>query len=151
MTLTGIAWRLRGALHRLPDTPLLFANRLFIAAIFWQSGRTKVDGWALNDSAIYLFAEEYRLPLIAPLLAAQLTAVAEHVLPVLLLLGLGSRLAAAVLLLMTAVIQVFVYPDAWATQGSWAALLAWIVLRGPGGWSLDAHLPGWRGRPGATP
>lgn len=139
MTLPTLAIRLRTLLHRVPDALLLFASRTFVAAVFWQSGRTKVDGWGLNASATYLFAEEYRLPLIDPLLAAHLAALAEHVFPVLLVIGLASRLAAAALLLMTLVIQCLVYPDAWPTHGCWAALLLWIIARGPGDWSLDAR------------
>lgn len=146
MNLIRSAWHLRDLCHRVPDAPLLFASRVFVAAIFWQSGRTKVDGWALNDSTAYLFAEEYRLPLIDPLLAAQLAAIAEHVFPLLLVLGIGSRLAAAALLSITLVIQCFVYPDAWATHGTWAALLAWVVFRGPGQWSLDAWFWAPRGK-----
>lgn len=139
MKLPPLAARLRAHLHRVPDAPLLFFTRFFVAALFWQSGRTKVNGWGLNDSATYLFAEEYRLPLIDPMLAAQLTALAEHVFPLLLVLGLASRFAAVALLLMTLVIQCLVYPDAWPTHGCWAALLSWIIARGPGGWSLDAR------------
>ena len=110
--------------------------------MFWQSGRTKVDGFAINDTARYLFAEEYRLPLLDPALAASLAATAEHLFPLLLVLGLGTRFAAAALLAMTVVIQLFVYPDAWATHGTWAALLLLLVARGPGRWSLDALIAG---------
>ena len=57
-------------LARIPEDLLLFAARVFPAAIFWQSGRTKVDGFALNDSVVFLFEEEYKLPLLPPELAA---------------------------------------------------------------------------------
>lgn len=133
------ARRVTHALQRLPDSVLLFGARLFPAAVFWQSGRTKVDGWELNDTALYLFQEEYRLPGLDPLLAAQLAAIAEHLFPILLLLGLATRLSALALLGMTLVIQCLVYPDAWPTHGTWAVLLLWIVTRGPGTLSLD-HL-----------
>lgn len=134
------------AASRIPDDLLLAAARVFPAAVFWQSGRTKVDGFAINDTARYLFAEEYRLPLLDPALAASLAATAEHLFPLLLVLGLGTRFAAAALLAMTVVIQLFVYPDAWATHGTWAALLLLLVARGPGRWSLDALIAGRGGK-----
>ncbi|MBL9048384.1 MAG: DoxX family membrane protein, partial [Tabrizicola sp.] len=118
---------------------LLLFTRLAPAAVFWQSGRTKVNGWQLNDNALYLFQEEYRLPWIEPLWAAHLTALLEHLLPLLLVLGLTTRLAALALLAMTLVIQCFVYPHAWPTHMTWAALLLWLVARGPGPLSMD-HL-----------
>ncbi len=137
-------------LLRLPGVArdvLLLLARVAPAAIFWQSGRTKVDGWQLNDSALYLFANEYRLPLLAPYSAAVLAAIAEHLFPLLLLLGLGSRLAALALLGMTLVIQLFVYPDAWPTHGTWAVALLLLLAQGPGRLSLD-HLLSvyWRKR-----
>ncbi len=119
------------------DDVLLLLARVFPAAIFWQSGQTKVDGWQLSESAVYLFQEEYRLPLLDPLFAAHLAAFAEHVFPVLLLLGVLSRLTALALLAMTLVIQIFVYPDAWPTHGVWAVSLLWVVAKGGGRWSLD--------------
>ncbi|MBO9677108.1 MAG: DoxX family protein [Acidovorax sp.] len=127
-----------------PHALLALAARLAIAAIFFQSGRTKVEGWfTVTDSAIALFREEYRLPLIAPEIAAPLAATAEHLFPLLLVLGLATRLSALALLGMTLVIQVFVYPDAWPTHLSWAALLAYLAGRGAGPLSLDRAL-GWR-------
>ena len=128
---------LRALLARVPDDLLLFASRLFPAAIFWQSGRTKVDGFALNESALFLFREEYRLPLLSPETAATLAAVGEHLFPVLLVLGFGTRMAAFALLAMTATIQTFVYPDAWPTHGVWSVALLWVLAKGPGAWSID--------------
>lgn len=127
-------------LSRFPNDLLLLAARIFPAAIFWQSGRTKVEGFALSESAVYLFEEEYALPLLPPELAATLAAIGEHVFPVLLVLGLGSRLSALALLGMTATIQIFVYPDAWPTHGVWAVALLLVATKGPGGWSLDRAL-----------
>ncbi len=128
------------ALRTRIDSLILLLARVSIGAVFWQSGRTKVDGFGLNDTATYLFAEEYRLPLVDPTLAAGAAAVAEHVLPLLLVLGLGTRYAAAGLLAMTAVIQIFVYPDAWPTHGTWAALLALLIVHGAGRGSIDAWI-----------
>lgn len=125
----------------IPDAPVALALRLFPALVFWQSGRTKVEGFAIKDSTWFLFQHEYALPLIPSDLAAVLATLAEHLLPVLLILGLCTRLSALGLLAMTAVIQVFVYPSAWVTHGLWAAALLAIAARGPGRWSVD-HLIG---------
>lgn len=125
----------------LPMSLLLLVQRLGIAAVFFLSGRTKVDGLLhISDSAYELFRTEYRLPLVPPEIAAHLAAYAEHLFPILLVLGLFTRLSAAALLGMTLVIQVFVYPDAWPTHLSWAALLLYLVGRGAGRLSLDRAL-----------
>lgn len=124
-------WRL------LSRDALLLLARISPAAVFWQSGRTKMDGWQLNDTAVYLFQEEYRLPLISPESAAVLATSAEHVLPLLLLLGLGTRFAAGGLLVMTLVIQLLVYPSAWPTHGTWAVALLLLIGHGGGRLALD--------------
>lgn len=122
----------------LDDTLLALVARLAIAGIFWMSGRTKIEGWlTVSDRAVLLFAEEYRVPLLSPVVAAHLAAWAEHLFPVLLVLGLFTRVSAFALLVMTAVIQVFVYPDAWPTHLSWAGLLLLLIARGAGSVSLD--------------
>lgn len=140
---------LRGALNRIADTltrlvahdALALITRIGIAAIFLRSGRTKVDGLlTVNDSAVTLFREEYRLPLLPPELAAHLATYAEHLFPLLLIAGLFTRYSALALLGMTAVIQFFVYPDAWPTHLSWAALLLYLIGRGPGRASIDHWL-----------
>ncbi|GLK56978.1 putative oxidoreductase [Methylopila capsulata] len=129
--------RIVGLFEAIPYSALALAARVFPAAVFWQSGQTKVDGFGLSDSAVYLFQEEYRLPLVDPTVAAYGAAFAEHVFPILLVLGLASRFAALALLGMTLVIEIFVYPDAWPTHGVWAACFLLIVARGPGALSLD--------------
>ena len=137
------AWnRLAAWLERLlPHDLLALVDRVGIAAVFFLSGRTKVDGWlTVSDGAHALFREEYRLPLLPPEVAAHLAAYAEHLFPLLLVLGLMTRLSALALLGMTAVIQGFVYPDAWPTHLSWAGLLLYLVARGPGSLSLDKLL-----------
>jgi putative oxidoreductase len=124
-----------------PHDLLALATRVSIAAIFFLSGRTKVEGFLmLTPSAYELFRTEYKLPLLPPELAAHLAAYAEHLFPVLLVLGLFTRLSALALLGMTLVIQVFVYPDAWPTHLSWAALLLYLVGRGGGAVALDRVL-----------
>ena len=145
--------RLIALLGRIPDDLIALLGRFSIAAIFWKSGQTKVQGFALDivsgefqfgwphlsDSVVDLFREEYRLPLLPPELAALMGATAEHVFPALILLGLATRFSALALLGMTATIQFLVYPDAWPTHGVWATVLLFLVARGPGRVSLD-HL-----------
>lgn len=120
------------------DSLLALVARVAIASIFFLSGRTKVSGFLeIKDSTYILFQEEYHLPLVPPDLAAHMATYAEHFFPLLLILGLFTRGAALALLGMTAVIEIFVYPDAWPTHLSWAALLLLLVARGGGAWSLD--------------
>ena len=122
----------------LPDDLLLLVGRLGIASVFWLSGRTKVDGLIhISDSTYSLFADEYALPLIPSDLAAHLATYSEHLFSILLVLGLVTRLSALAFLGMTLVIEVFVYPDAWSTHLSWAAILLVLVAKGGGRFSLD--------------
>lgn len=133
--LTGLAER------ALPASALLLVQRLGIAAVFFQSGRTKVEGiFTIPDTTIELFRSEYALPLLPPELAAYMAAGAEHLFPVLLMLGLFTRLSAAALLGMTLVIQTFVYPDAWPTHLSWVGLMLPLIALGAGKYSLDRLL-----------
>lgn len=125
----------------LPHDVVALAARIFPAVVFWQSARTKVDGLTIKDSTYFLFEQVYALPLIPPAIAAQLATVAEHLLPVLLVLGLFARFSALGLLGMTAVIQIFVFPEAWVTHGLWATALLVVLAKGPGRVSLD-HLLG---------
>ncbi|MDP1606067.1 MAG: DoxX family protein [Rhodocyclaceae bacterium] len=138
---------------RIPDGLISLIGRFSIAAIFWKSGQTKVQGFAidivsgefqfglprLSDSVVDLFRDEYRLPLLAPELAATMAAFGEHFFPALILVGLATRFSALALLGMTLTIQLLVYPDAYPTHGVWAAVLLFLIARGPGALSLD-HL-----------
>ena len=133
--LTGFA---RAAAKLLPESALLLVARLGLAAIFFLSGRTKVEGvLTITPSTYELFRSEYALPLVPPEIAAHLATYSEHLFPVLLVLGLFTRLSAAALLGMTLVIQVFVYPDAWPTHLSWAGLMLLLIAKGGGAISLD--------------
>lgn len=125
--------------ERIPYDIVGLLTRISIAAVFWRSGQTKLEGWAVSESAVFLFQEEYKVPLIDPWIAAHLAAFAEHFFPALLVIGLASRLSALALLGMTLTIQLFVYPDAWPTHGTWAACLLIVMMKGPGRLSLD-HL-----------
>lgn len=140
-------------MRAIPYWLVAFLGRFSIAAVFWKSGQTKVENFAidifsgtfdigipkLSENAIVLFQEEYRLPILSPELGATLAALAEHCLPVLLLFGFATRFSALGLLVMTLVIQIFVYPSAYPTHGTWAAILLFVMVYGPGKLSLD-HL-----------
>ena len=126
------------AQRALPMSLLLLVQRLGIAAVFFQSGRTKVEGWfTIPDTTIELFRSEYALPLLSPVVAAYVAAGAEHLFSILLALGLMTRLSAAALLGMTLVIEIFVYPDAWPTHLSWAGLMLPLIALGGGRFALD--------------
>ena len=127
----------------LPLDLLLLVQRLGIAGVFFMSGRTKIaEGtWlTIDDSAFELFRTDYHLPLIPPVPAAYAATTAEHLFPTLLVLGLFTRVSAGGLLVMTTVIEVFVYPDAWPTHLSWAGLLLVVIARGGGALSVDRAL-----------
>lgn len=140
-------------LSRVPHSFIALLGRFSIAAVFWKSGQTKIEGLAidliggefhwgwphLSEGALELFRTEYRLPMLPPEFAAPMAALAEHLFPLLLLFGVATRFSALGLLGMTAVIQTFVYPDAYPTHGTWAAVLLYLIAKGPGVLSLD-HL-----------
>lgn len=120
---------------------LAIASRAAVAAIFLFSARTKVDGLlTIKDTTFTLFAEDYKVPLLPPELAAHMATYAEHLFPLLLILGLCTRLSALALLGMTAVIQIFVYPDAWPTHLIWAVPMLYLISRGGGTLALDYRL-----------
>lgn len=146
-TLGMPAGRKVGFAKALPDITQL-ALRLGLAGIFWSAARTKVEGvMTISDNTIFLFAEEYRLPLLSPEFAAHLTTYAEHLLPLALVLGLGTRAAAFGLLVMTLIIQIFVYPAAFAsTHLGWMAMAWAVIAYGPGRFALDQLLFGRRAR-----
>jgi putative oxidoreductase len=137
--LVALIRTLIGAMEMIPYSVLGFGARIFPAAVFWASGRTKVDGWTIKESTFLLFREEFKLPLIDPVVAAYMATIAEHVFPILLLVGLASRFSALALLFMTLVIEIFVFPDAWPTHGVWGTCFLLVIARGPGRVSLD-HL-----------
>jgi putative oxidoreductase len=134
----------RALAERIPYSVIALASRVAVADIFWRSGRTKVNGFSIREETFYLFREEYKVPLLPPDLAAYLSTIGEHVFPVLLVIGLASRLSALALFGMTLVIQLFVVPGGWPEHILWFSLLGLIVARGPGAISLD-HLI-WNGR-----
>lgn len=145
--------RLLGLMKQLPNSMIALLARFSIAAVFWKSGQTKIEGLAIDivegsfqlgwpsisDSTFFLFAEEYQLPLIPPVLGAYAATFAEHLFPLLILLGLATRFSALALLGMTLVIQLFVYPSAYVVHGLWASVLLYLMAQGAGKISLD-HL-----------
>jgi len=130
-----IAW-----LEAVPYSVLAIPLRLGVAWIFWSSAQVKLINW---QRTIELFAEEYRVPLLPSEIAAAMALAIEIACPILLVLGLFTRLAVLVLLGMTAVIQIFVYPEAWPTHLQWAAMMLVLLCRGAGAFSLDRLLWRW--------
>jgi putative oxidoreductase len=131
--------RIRAALEAVPYWVLALPLRFAVATVFWNSGTTKLASW---DTTLQLFADEYRVPLLPPELAAYMAASIELTTPFLMVFGFLTRPAAFILLGMTTVIEIFVYPLAWPTHIQWAAMLLVLLCRGPGKLSLD-HLI-WR-------
>jgi|SRR6267142_1277297 len=131
------ATRIRRVLRWLdgvPYTILAIPLRVALATVFWNSAMTKLANW---NTAVELFVEEYKVPLLPPEFAAYVAVSIELTTPVLLVLGLATRAASLVLLGMTAVIEVLVYPQAWPTHIQWAAMLFVLICRGAGNFSLD--------------
>ncbi len=126
------------------DAIMLLFVRISLAGIFWRSGRTKVDegSWlSVSDTAKFLFEEEYKSVPLPPEFAAYMATYAEHLFPILLVVGLFTRLSALALLGMTMVIQIFVYPEAWwSVHMIWVALALVLIVRGGGSMSLDRLL-----------
>jgi putative oxidoreductase len=136
--LLGLWDRAANMAERIPMDIVLLAVRVGVAMIFLKSGMTKTsEGLTLADQTFVLFEYEYALPLIPHDIAAYLATYAEHILPALLIVGLASRFAALGLLGMTAVIQIFVYPNLWDIHLFWAGALLLILAQGPGRISVD--------------
>ena len=125
---------LRERLERFPLSIIQLAMRIGVGAVFFRSGLLKVDSWQFTTQ---LFRDEYKVPLLDPVLAAQAATIVELGVPPLLFAGVAARLATLPLLGMIAVIQIFVYPNAWSDHLMWASALLLILTRGPGRFSLD--------------
>ncbi len=124
-------------LEKIPEAIPAFFLRIGVALIFFRSGLTKLqeNSWQLSDQTIFLFRDEYQMPF--PILSAYSATTVELIAPLMLLLGVGSRIAAAAMLAMTFVIQFFVYPENYPDHLLWAGPLLYIILKGPGVLSLD--------------
>jgi putative oxidoreductase len=127
----------RAILGRFPLGLLQLIFRLSVASVFFKSGHSKILSW---DTTLLLFANEYRVPLLSPELAAAVSATFELGCSTLIAIGLLTRLATLPLLGMVFVIQTFVYPENWVEHLTWAAMLVFILTRGPGPVSLDRLL-----------
>jgi len=136
----GILATLRGWLERIPYSLIALVARAATFEVFWRSGSVKLDDWA---GTLTLFESEYKVPLIPPHIAAYMSAGLELGGAVLVLVGLGTRAAVLAYLGMIAVIQIFVYPQAWPTHVQWVAFLLMLLARGPGAISLDALIARW--------
>ncbi len=132
-------YRVRNVLEAVSYTWLALPLRFAVATVFWNSAMAKLANW---DTTLALFSDEYQVPLIQPEIAAYMAVTTELTTPVFLALGLMTRFAAFVLLGMTTVIEIFVYPLAWPTHIQWAAMLLVLLCRGAGALSLDRLL--WR-------
>lgn len=143
-------WLVRIASNRISEGLALFVTRLALAGIFWRSGRTKVEEgtWLqLSDVQVFLFESEFSGVPLPPSIAAPASLYAETLFPILLVLGLATRFSALSLLIMTLVIQFFVFPDAWWTVHIiWVAMAAILISRGPGVFSVDAIIGRLRAR-----
>ncbi|MGQ0581468.1 MAG: DoxX family protein [Reyranella sp.] len=124
----------RALAGRFPLSLLELGMRIAVGATFFKSGLNKFQSF---DTAIQLFRDEYRLPLLPPEIAAYMGTAVELAAPVLLVLGLFARVGAAALLFMTLTIQILVYPANWAEHLMWASILAYVLSRGPGELSID--------------
>jgi putative oxidoreductase len=123
-------------LERVPLSLIQLAMRIGVGAVFFKAGLLKYNSW---EFTVKLFEDEYKVPLLDPAFAARIAMMQELTLPVLLFLGLATRAATVPLLGMIAVIQTFVYPNAWTEHLVWASILVFLLTRGPGVLSLD-HL-----------
>lgn len=122
----------------IPASVIALMSRVAIFMIFFLSARTKVEGLiTLKASTFTLFQYEYALPLLPYKLAAYMATYAEHMFSILVLIGLVTRFSALALLGMTAVIEIFVYPEAYVVHLTWAAMLVYLMARGPGVLSVD--------------
>jgi putative oxidoreductase len=124
----------RAWLGRFPLSLLLLAGRIGVGATFFKAGLLKYHSF---EFAVKLFQEEYRVPLLDPAIAARIAMVQELSIPILLFLGLATRIATIPLLGMIAVIQTFVYPNAYNDHLVWSSILVLVLTRGPGVFSVD--------------
>jgi putative oxidoreductase len=138
--LRGIVEPVLSRLQQFPLSLLQLVFRFSIASVFWKSGQSKIASW---DTTILLFTNEYHVPLLSPQFAATMAASFELGCSTLIFFGLLTRLATLPLLGMVFVIQTFVYPENWVEHLSWAAMLLFLLTRGPGAISLDRLIKPW--------
>jgi putative oxidoreductase len=148
MALSQLITKAENVVARLvPNSLASLALRVALAVPFYRSGLTKWDSFGqISESAVFLFEEEFKLHIFGkvidypmPTLAAYGSGIGEIVLPIMLVLGLGTRFAALGILLMTAIIQLTV-PDGWPLHLTWAAMAAGIIALGAGKFSVDQFI-----------
>jgi len=132
--LTGRITSTREWLGRFPLSILQLGMRIGVGMVFFNAGLLKYRSF---EFAIKLFEDEYKVPVLAPAVAARIAMINELTTSTLLFLGLGTRLATLPLLGMMSVIQIFVYPSAWPDHVLWGSVLIFILTRGPGPFSID--------------
>ncbi len=113
----------------MPLSLIQLAMRIGVGAVFFKAGLLKYNSW---EFTVKLFEDEYQVPLLDPTVAARIAMIQELTIPILLFLGLATRVATVPLLGMIAVIQTFVYPNAWTEHLVWASMLVFLLTRGPG-------------------
>ena len=123
-------------LSRFPLSVIQLAGRIGVGTVFFKAGLLKYSSW---EFTVLLFRDQYRVPLLDPAVAARIAMVQELTMPILLFLGLATRVATLPLLAMILVIQLFVYPNAYSDHLVWGSILVLLLTRGPGVFSLD-HL-----------
>jgi putative oxidoreductase len=129
-------------LERFPLSIIQLAGRIGVGATFFKAGLLKYHSW---EFTVKLFQDEYRVPLLDPAVAARIAMVQELSIPILLFLGLATRLATLPLLGMILVIQIFVYPNAFNDHLVWGSILVLLLTRGPGVFSADFLIERWSG------
>jgi len=132
----SMCFKVIAAFERIPVSLISLIARISVGTIFLRSGLLKLDGWG-DGTTLALFTDEYQLPLIPPGMAAVMALIVELSMPPLLLAGLFTRFGAFVLLAMTGVIEIFVYPNAFDTHGVWAVSLLFLMKYGAGPLSFD--------------
>ena len=126
--------------EKIPLDVVALAARFAVGLVFFKSGLTKIDGFSIKPSTFFLFENEYSVPFMPPVMSAYVGTLSELILPILLWIGLGTRISATMLLGMTAVIQIFNYPNAYSIHALWAVSLLYLMVKGPGVLSVDHFL-----------
>ena len=125
---------MRQWLGHFPLSILQFGMRIGVGMVFFKSGLLKYQSF---DFAVKLFQDEYKLPFLAPAVAARMAMINELTTSTLLFFGLATRLTTLPLFGMISVIQIFVYPNAWPDHLLWGSILLFLLTRGPGSLSID--------------
>src|SRR5206468_3703320 len=124
----------RDWLGRFPLSIIQLGMRIGVGMVFFKAGLLKYQSF---EFAVKLFEDEYKVPFLAPAIAARMAMINELTTSTLLFLGLATRLTTIPLLGMISVIQISVYPNAWPDHLLWGSILVFLLTRGPGSLSID--------------